>query len=233
MRAQGAGAGVVRAPVEGLWRVGRAEDPLAPGPPLGQEELEAPGAGGRFDDPRGEYRVLYLARSQEGAFGEVLARFRASPGWARVTSSDWEAQGFRLGVVTRGFRSRRALALGEVSPGARFLDVEDAGTVQRLRRELGWAARLFGVSDVDIAALRGPDRRVTRLVSAWAHAQEDGSGMPFYAGIRYLSRHFGGWECWALFTDVATCREVRREAIEPDNPALVAVCDLYRLRIAE
>jgi len=32
--------------------------------------------GSRYDDPRGEYRVLYASSQREGAFAETLARFR-------------------------------------------------------------------------------------------------------------------------------------------------------------
>ena len=35
--------------------------------------------GSRFDDPRGEYRVLYASSARRGAYVEVLARFRADP----------------------------------------------------------------------------------------------------------------------------------------------------------
>jgi hypothetical protein len=35
--------------------------------------------GGRFDDPHGEYRVLYAASTRLGAFMETLAAFRTHP----------------------------------------------------------------------------------------------------------------------------------------------------------
>jgi RES domain len=35
--------------------------------------------GSRYDDPRGEYRVLYASSDRLGAFVEVLARFRPEP----------------------------------------------------------------------------------------------------------------------------------------------------------
>jgi hypothetical protein len=34
------------------------------------------GSGNRYDDPAGEYRVLYAAGQRRGAFLETLARFR-------------------------------------------------------------------------------------------------------------------------------------------------------------
>jgi hypothetical protein len=35
--------------------------------------------GNRYDDPRGEYRILYASSARLGAFVEVLARFRPEP----------------------------------------------------------------------------------------------------------------------------------------------------------
>jgi hypothetical protein len=52
-----------------LHRIARLPDPLA-WPPW-----EVVG-GGRFDDPRREFRVLYAAAQRRGAFVETLAQFR-------------------------------------------------------------------------------------------------------------------------------------------------------------
>src|SRR5688500_17729386 len=52
-----------------LWRIGRYPDPLAwtPWEFLGN---------GRFDDPRGEFRAIYLAEQRLTCFVETLAPFR-------------------------------------------------------------------------------------------------------------------------------------------------------------
>ena len=58
-----------------LHRVGRVPDAwaLAPWTYAGPDNT----FGNRYDDPEGEYRVLYAAAQRRGAFLETLARFRA------------------------------------------------------------------------------------------------------------------------------------------------------------
>jgi len=65
--------GTVAAPPEGLWRIHRDPTALPQRPGPGEQPPN------RFDDPRGDYRVRYLATNRRGAFLEVLARFRRSP----------------------------------------------------------------------------------------------------------------------------------------------------------
>ena len=67
---------VVRAPSGGVWRIGRAPDPLSASGPLRRSELDSPKTGNRFDSPFGAYRVRYFASRLEGCYGETLARFR-------------------------------------------------------------------------------------------------------------------------------------------------------------
>ena len=54
-----------------LYRIGRSPDPLSAPPP------EVPkNSGNRFDDPRGEFWVMYAAERRCACFIETLARFR-------------------------------------------------------------------------------------------------------------------------------------------------------------
>lgn len=57
-----------------MYRVGRSPDPWAwPDWTYAHEDGTF---GNRFDDPLGEYRVLYASERRVGAFAETLARFR-------------------------------------------------------------------------------------------------------------------------------------------------------------
>jgi hypothetical protein len=85
--------------------------------------------------------------------------------------------------------------------------------------------------DLDVAAVRGPDRRVTRLISDWTYLARDG-GKPRYAGIRYESRLRSGWECWAVFDDEDLQLEVLEVLPIPnDLPAFLRVARLFELRV--
>lgn len=60
-----------------LHRVGRRPDPWA-WPDWSRADPDGT-FGNRYDDPRGEYRVLYASSDRRGAYLEVLARYRADP----------------------------------------------------------------------------------------------------------------------------------------------------------
>ena len=89
---------------------------------------------------------------------------------------------------------------------------------------------MLGVEEVDVAVLRGPDRRVTRFISEWAWGQTDVSGAPLFDGIRYLSRSNTDWECWAAYDDVVLT-ERERVPILGTNPDLQSVAKLYSLLV--
>jgi len=99
-----------------------------------------------------------------------------------------------------------------------------------LQRLLGPVLAFFEVQDLDVAAIRGPDRRVTRLIAEWAWRQVDERGERVFAGLRYLSRIETGWECWAVFDDV-DIEELERHPILETTPKLLTVAESYGLRV--
>ncbi len=219
----------VHAPSSGLWRVARGDDPLAPPSPT--RELTRSG-GNRFDLLAVDAGVLYFGSDLETCFGETLARFRPSLPVLSLIADEWRELGFMdVGSIAADWRQRRSAVHVRPSADAAFLDVESPVTHQFLRKELALGLSALGLDDLDVAAVRGPDRRVTRLIADWAYLAND-NGDPLYAGIRYESRLRSGWECWALFDD----DELELEVIEivpitPDMPALQHVAELFGLRI--
>jgi hypothetical protein len=175
---------------------------------------------------------LYFGTDLDACFGETLARFRPSLPLLSVVESEWGELGFMdVGTVAADWRQRRSAVHVRLSPEARFLDVESAVTHQYLRTELALGLAAIGLHDLDVAAVRGPDRRVTRLISDWAYLAHD-RGQPRYAGIRYESRLRSGWECWAVFDD----EELQLDVLEilpipADMPALQRVARLFGLRV--
>ena len=112
--------------------------------------------------------------------------------------------------------------------GVRFLDVEARQTRETLKVELAGLLSYWGHKELGVSTVRGGDRRVTRLISQWAYDQSDASGLPLYAGVRYLSRLDSGWECWAVFEDVEIA-ELQRQSILQTDSKLRAVADSYGL----
>ena len=73
----------VTRPAGNLYSVGRAPDAWA-WPPW-EYAGEDGTFGNRYDDPRGEYRVLYATWQRGGAFIETLVRYRPDPALIAVS----------------------------------------------------------------------------------------------------------------------------------------------------
>lgn len=221
----------VAAPADGIWRVGKSPNPLEIAQPLSAEELSSPRAGNRFDSPTGTYGVLYFGSELVGCFGETLARLRPEAAVAELVRTDWRAGGFMdPGAISADWRHRRLAVRAVVSDSRPFLDVESAATHRVLFKALAPALLALGHADLDVPVVRGPDRRVTRLISGWAYDQVDDDGNPRYAGLRYVSHISSDWECWCVFGDCGLS-EVERLTIALDVPGLKDAADLLGLRV--
>lgn len=207
----------------------RGDNPLAAPPNLSRP---GPTGGNRFDPLTMTYGVLYFGTELEACFGETLARFRPSLELLALVKDEWEERGFMaVGTVAADWRQRRTAVHVRLPATVAFVDIESPVTHQFLRRELALGLSAIGLSDLDVSTVRGPDRRVTRMISEWAYMAADGD-RPRYAGIRYESRIRSGWECWALFDDEDLDIEVVETVpITPDMPALISVAKLFGLQL--
>ena len=88
----------------------------------------------------------------------------------------------------------------------------------------------MGHRDIDVAAIRGGDRRLTRWISYWAWSQRTRTDEPHYAGIRYLSRLNSRWECWAVF-DRTPIDEIQRRPILREMPELQRIARHFELTV--
>lgn len=221
------------APSGGLWRIGRAPDPLRPSrmDPEKTAGLAAT-AGNRWDSQH--FGVRYFASDLEGCFGEVLARYRPNPALADLVQDEWTGDRMAPGQLPRDWRDRRAAVHAAVDPAWIFLDVETLKTRMFLQGELALGLSALGVQELDVPEIRGRDRRVTQLISEWAYQytvdiDAETRGAPF-AGIRYTSRVSSDWECWALYeeTDLGV---TSAEPILATMPALRNVCDSFKINV--
>lgn len=218
----------VSPPLRGVWRVGRSPNPLAASR-LEAELLADSTAGNRFDSPQGAYGVVYFGTHLACCFGETLSRHRPDPRLRALVEKEWRELGFmEVGAVAAEWRQGRVAVRASVE--GRFLDVESATSRARLRIELGAELADLGYEDFDVPTVRGHDRRVTRLISQWAHDQTDRAGDARFAGIRYLSRLDTRWECWAVFDEV-DIGIVESHVIRLDMPDLQGVAALYGLQL--
>lgn len=190
--------------------------------------------GSRYDDARGEYRVLYASSQREGAFAETLARFRVDlqvSAELPLIDGDPEDEGFPEpvagGVVPAEWIETRLI--GTATHDGDFVDVGQSDSIANLRAALADRVLHYGLDDLDAGDLRRrAPRAFTQEISRYLfeHGRDD-SGSPV-AGVRYLSRLGDELVNWAIFEPNAPS-DATNEAIDPDDEALRAVFDRFDL----
>jgi hypothetical protein len=210
-----------------LWRVERLDPPLRFSH-LNPVDAMNDRAGNRFDVPGGG--VLYGATAAEGGYAETIAGFRPRASMAtalkRVTA---ELGRVAPGELPSGWLKTRRLRAFDIAGSLPFVDVESPSTHTYLTVHAASVLRSQGLENLDVAAVRGPSRLLTRAIASWLYSRTDEHGRPLLAGIRYVSR-LGDFECWATFD--GTPVELRSSTeITADDPALRSVLDLFGIRV--
>jgi RES domain len=167
--------------------------------------------GNRFDDPDGEYRVLYAASDRLTCFIECLACFRPD---LELLSALSEIAGpnesARLNV--RDWAKSRAMGSAQVD-GA-FADIYTSEWLSMLRKKLASQTMALGIREFDLSALQAPrPRRLTQLASRIVYSR----GLN---GVFYCSRFGRELENWALF-EPWTLRGSKSSPIAVDDGELV------------
>jgi hypothetical protein len=194
--------------------------------------------GSRFDDPRGEYRVLYASSVRRGAYVEVLARFRADPavearlGEIEAESGEDDA-GPRPGELPREWLDTHAV--GTATADGAFAAVGSAGSLAYLRDRLAGRALHFGIDELDAAAIRrARPRAFTQELSRLVFECADDSGAPQYVGIAYRSRLGDEFENWAVFEPSADDGRLSDRTSQPtdaDDPDFRAALELLHIEL--
>jgi len=210
---------------DSLWRVGRSPVPLNFSVISAEDASQARG-GNRFDVPGGG--VLYAATDPEGAFAETLARFRPTASM-RALQFEVDEHLMAAGAIPAEWRTRRQLVEFGLEDPLPFLDVDQPASHTYLTMEMADQLAALQVDNLDVAAIRGADRFLTRAIAEWAYVAADAEGRFLYSGIRYASR-LGPWECWAIFRG-AQIVDSRATAIQKSNPAILSVARAFDLTI--
>jgi hypothetical protein len=133
-----------KTPTAPLFRLGRKPDPWSP-PDWSRAQPDGT-FGNRFDDPQGNYRVLYAATLRVSCFVERLARFRPDLSLiAELQAIAGEDDYVPLGTVPSDWCEPRMM--GEATVTGTYADIYCAGWVSRLRHELAqtaphWASKI-------------------------------------------------------------------------------------------
>ena len=242
---------LVSPPPSRVFRIAR--DPWVPPPWDYATNITLPKTfGGRFDDPSGRwgvpidgrYRTLYCTTERIGAFAETASQFRVKlpelmqrvRGFVKDAGED-EAMQFReRGAIQRDWLGKKRIGSTLLDASLRFIDLESSQTLQTLNRvpRLAHLAVRLGLDEIDrrVLVLRDEYMRLSQEIGYWAYHQLDDRGNPI-AGVRYLSRVGGEWECWGLFdTRVAGWHGPSfAEAISSTDPDLHAVASIFALDI--
>jgi hypothetical protein len=207
-----------------LYRIGRVPDAWAwPDWTYAGEEGTF---GNRYDDPKGEYRVLYACSQRVGAFIETLARYRTDPAifaaYEEIVVDPEDQAAFPTipqGVVPLDWCETRRI--GIAAHRGPFGDVGHSDSLAHLRIALAGRLVHYGFDDLDAGDLR---RRVphvlTQEISRYVFEHgvtEEGDRL---LGIRYLSRLGDDIENWAIF-EGSELLDRRSEKIAHDDPDLL------------
>ena len=162
--------------------------PALPDPRRGQPRA------GRFDDPRGEYRILYAARWQRVALRESLQNFRRDSRELAVLLKTVGLADLDPPEVEAGWLATRTLAEGVIRcvPGRSLADLESPELRRKVLDELASYLALMGLGHLDIADLRSKLRPVTQAIGRLFY--EKG-----HAGVVFRSNLPPGGICVALF----------------------------------
>lgn len=204
-------------PAPPLWRLGYAPEPL-----------EWPAwryvGGGRFDDPQGQYRVLYVAERRRTCFAEVLATFRPSPqALAMLAAVEGADEPVPVkGTIPSDWHLKRRTQRLSLMRDQRWLDLRALSTLQALRTDLAGLLVLHGIPDLDAGVAQGSNRSITQAISRWAYDRG-------FQGIVYRSRLDNEIRCWAIFEGAAFLPEGRVEIITRTDPDLVDIAAAYDL----
>ncbi len=222
---------------EPVWRVGFAPDPWAWTP---WEYAHEGRFAGRWDDPAGVWRTLYVGENRLACFLEVHAPFRPDPflvGELTAIDEDLEDAAEHpsapAGAIPVAWAERRVL--GQAHLTGTYIIPADAVSLATLREHfLGMALR-FDLPDLDAAAIRiAEPRALTQSIAAFVYEQVTDAGGPV-AGVRFDSRHGDDQRLWAVFErpgDSSTSRWLRDTVAGPIDrfdSELVEAMQIHRL----
>jgi len=218
-----------------IYRVGRRPDPwaLPPWSYAGEDGT----FGNRYDDPRGEYRVLYASSQRVGAFIETLARYRADPAivaeYDHIVVDDEDHDDFptiRPGVVPRDWFNTRLL--GTARHDGPFADVGHSTSLAHLRLALAPRLVHHNLDDLDASDLRRrAPRAFTQEISRYVFEHSAPDQGDAFVGIRYLSRLGDDIVNWAIF-EGNDPHETTADEIARDDADLVAALKTLDLVLA-
>lgn len=195
---------------------------------------------GRWDDPDGIWRTLYVGSSMLACYLELLARFRPDPVLVDELSvideddTDTTDATVSAGMLPRSWCTNRLVSAADMA--GCFAMVGSHETLPTLRQQFWQQSKRAGLQDFDAATIRiGEPRELTQAISSWVYKLVTPTGTPL-SGIQFHSRHGDGLLLWAIYerdhasavaaelSDFADAEDVRH-----DDTALIEAMRIHRL----
>ena len=191
---------------------------------------------GRWDDPNGNWRALYVGDCALACYLEVLAPFRPDPVLAQqldeiISDDEDHFPTTKPGELPYAWCEPRLSCSAMLS--GYFALPGHHKTLPTLRKRFLQLAKRHGCKDLDAAAIRHASRELTQAISGWIYTRR-GPGGESVGGVEYLSRHGDPFTLWALYerdqehqspwqvTNHATLR-----AISPEDPDLAQAMEIH------
>jgi hypothetical protein len=222
---------------DALYRVGRAPNPWT----WPDWEYANPDGtfGSRWDDPHGNYRVLYACGVRLGAFAEKLANFRPDQDVVdeldEIAGDDADVESVPAGSVQVEW-IEKTLMVGTATTFGVFAQVGTSRSLAYLRKELIHRALHHGLHDIDGDVIRRKaPRRFTQEISQLIYACTGEYGEPAFSGVSYLSRLGDDFPNWAIFEPSGGAPVPLEpddgKRIERDDDDLLAAVELLELTL--
>lgn len=184
-----------------VWRIGFSPDPWAWTP---WQYAENGRFTGRWDDPAGVWRSLYVGRTRLACYLEVLAVFRPDPELTADLDEIEEDAADAIhhpttsaGCLFTEWAHRRRTGRAELT--GTYVLPADARSLPTLRARFLPMALRCGLPDLDAGVIRlAEPRAITQSIAAWIYQQNTATGDPI-AGVGFQSRHGDDQRLWAVF----------------------------------
>ena len=216
-----------RTPQDPLYRIARGTNPWA-FTDWSRASTDSYGAhtfGNRFDDPAGEYRVIYASSQLLSCYVETLARFRPDPKLKEELAAIKGEDDFQpIGYISTDWFNDRYIGRARVK--GRYADLYTAEWVSQLRPHLQPECIELGLPDFDLSVLMQAQKRIiTQMASNYVN------GIGSFDGIYYASRYGRDLENWALFEFRTEIHPIEIHGVSPNDPVLLEALDILQLQV--
>ncbi|AMY54936.1 RES domain-containing protein [Rhodococcus fascians] len=194
---------------------------------------------GRWDDPNGTFRSLYVAGTRLACYLEVLAFARPDLELAASLDDITEESGdedehptLAPGTLPDDWRTQRRIGTANLTGS--FAAPADSQSLPTLRARFARLTIKLGLPDLDASAVRlAEPRTLTQAISAWLYTHDA------VDGIEFDSRHGDNLTLWALYErahdDDTTALLAHRsdEPINADDLDMQHAMTIHRIQWAE